>query len=80
MTIGARIMMARRAAGISQLELADRAGVPTNDLSQYECDKATPDSSVLARLGRALDVQPNYFFRRSMVHSLAFPKGVRSHK
>ena len=80
MTIGTRIMMARRAAGISQTELAQRAGVTANDLSQFECDEATPDSSVLVRLGHALDVRPDYFYRRSMVHSLAFPKGVRGHK
>jgi Zn-dependent peptidase ImmA (M78 family)/DNA-binding XRE family transcriptional regulator len=61
--IGERIMQARKAAGLSQRQLADRAGVTAMAISKYETGKSTPSSGVLLALAKALGVRTEYFFR-----------------
>lgn len=49
----------RRAAGLSQSELARAAGVPQPNLSAYENDRRSPSPQVLERITRALAVRPS---------------------
>lgn len=61
--IDKRLRQARAAAGLSLRELADRADISAMAISKYERGVATPSSGVLIRLGKALDVPVEYFFR-----------------
>lgn len=49
----------RRAAGLSQSQLARAAGVPQPNLSAYENDRRIPSPEVLERLNRVLAVRPS---------------------
>ena len=49
----------RRAAGLSQSQLARAARVPQPDLSAYENGRRTPSPEVLERIKRALAVRPS---------------------
>lgn len=53
MTSGAMLRMARHQAGITQVELARRAGVTQSMISAYETDRREPAFSTLDRLLRA---------------------------
>jgi Zn-dependent peptidase ImmA (M78 family)/DNA-binding XRE family transcriptional regulator len=48
---------------MSQRQLAEMAGVSAMAISKYEHDQDVPGSAVLLRLGRALRVKVEYFFR-----------------
>ena len=63
MSIGERLKIARRTAGLSQRALAEAAGVSAMAISKYERDLDTPSSGVLLRLAQALDVKTEYFLR-----------------
>ncbi len=62
-SIGERLKVARYAAGLSQRDLAEAAGVSAMAVSKYERDLDTPSSGVLIRLAQALDVRTGYFLR-----------------
>jgi transcriptional regulator with XRE-family HTH domain len=49
-TAAALLQLARLKAGLSQRELADRAGVPATMVSAYERDKRQPTVETLLRL------------------------------
>ena len=49
----------RRAAGLSQSQLARAAGVPQPNLSAYENGRRMPSPEVLERIRRALAVRPS---------------------
>src|SRR3954468_2106809 len=49
----ALLQLARLKAGLTQRELAERAGVPTTMISAYERDKRQPTLETLLRLLRA---------------------------
>jgi Zn-dependent peptidase ImmA (M78 family)/transcriptional regulator with XRE-family HTH domain len=61
--IGERLKIARRAAGMSQRDLAEAAGVSAMAISKYERDLDIPSSGVLLRLAAALSVKIEYFLR-----------------
>lgn len=61
--IGARLKRARAASGLSMKALGEQAGVSANMIKKYEHDESMPSSGVLLKLGRALDVRSEYFFR-----------------
>ena len=61
--IDKRLRQARAAAGLSLRELADRAEISAMAISKYERGVATPSSAVLIRLGKALEIPVEYFFR-----------------
>jgi len=63
MTIGERIKIARRAAGLSQRALAEAVGVSAMAISKYERELDVPSSDVLLRLAQALNVKTEYFLR-----------------
>jgi transcriptional regulator with XRE-family HTH domain len=55
-TFGENLREARRAAGLSQEELAKRAGIDRPTISVYEHGKREPNMSTLVKLARALGV------------------------
>lgn len=61
--LGERLKLARKAAGLSQRELAGRVGVSAMAISYYERGENWPSSDVLLRLSEALDVRADYFLR-----------------
>lgn len=50
----------RESRGISQQELATKAGIGIATLSRFELGKCRPHKSTLAVIALALGVQPNY--------------------
>ncbi|GEM_PF-719982 len=54
----------RGAAGLSQRELAHRAGIAGTQLSRYETGRSRPRSEVLASLARALNVPIDALHRK----------------
>ena len=59
MTSGQRIKAARKAAGLTQQELADRLHVSFVNISQYENDKRNPKLETLRKIAAAIGV-PDY--------------------
>lgn len=55
-----RLLIARRRAGLSQGDLAQRARVHISDISKYERGRSVPTLARLARLCRALGVSADY--------------------
>lgn len=58
--MGARIRGARLRAGLSQAELADRAGVRQPTMYRYEQRGMVPSGTVLARIADALEVDATW--------------------
>ena len=61
--IGKRIKRARAAAGLSMQALGKHVGVSANMIKKYEHNVSMPGSAVLIKLGKALGVRSEYFFR-----------------
>jgi Zn-dependent peptidase ImmA (M78 family)/DNA-binding XRE family transcriptional regulator len=61
--IGERLKRARDAANLSLRALAEKVGVSQTTISKYEKEQATPDSTMLLKLARAVGVKSEYFFR-----------------
>ena len=60
MSIGERISELRKAAGISQLELAKDMEVSRQAVSKWETDQSNPDAANLIRLAEILDTDIEY--------------------
>ena len=60
MTTGQMIKKVRRAAGMTQQELADRLGISYVGVSQWETDKRNPKQDTLVRIANALNVPVSY--------------------
>jgi len=54
-SLARKIIKARRAAGLSQAELARRAGIRPETLNRIEKGKVTPDVATIAKIDRALE-------------------------
>ena len=54
--IGARVAAARKAAGMSQVQLAEALGIPQSTVSFYECGEGDLPSSLLVLLADVLGV------------------------
>ena len=61
-TFGDRIRDARKAAGLTQRQLADKIDVSNTSISNWENSFSMPDPDTIQHLCWALGVQPNYFF------------------
>jgi len=58
-SLARKIIKARRTAGLSQAELARRAGIRPETLNRIEKGKTTPEVTTIAKIERALEsVQP----------------------
>jgi transcriptional regulator with XRE-family HTH domain len=53
-------LTARRAAGLTQEELADQLGITQAALSRYENDLANPDDATVEWMSEILDVSPDF--------------------
>lgn len=60
--IGARLLAIRKAAGYSQRQLAERAGVPHAQISIVEQNKSSPSVSSLRKILSGLDLTMGDFF------------------
>ena len=56
MTLGERIALARKKAGLSQEQLGDRLGVSRQAVSKWESSQANPDVAYVAELCRICGV------------------------
>lgn len=61
--IGQRLYRARKAAGFSLRELAEKVGLSHAAIKKYEDELAVPNSAILLKLAQALQVRTEYFFR-----------------
>ena len=61
--IGERIKRARAAAGLSMQALGKQVGVSANMIKKYEHNISMPGSAMFIKLGKALGVRTEYFFR-----------------
>lgn len=60
--IGARLLAMRRAAGLSQRQLAERAGVPHAQISTIETNRSSPSVASLRKILSGLNVSLADFF------------------
>lgn len=60
---GERLAASRRQAGLTQRELAGRAGVTLNSIWRYEMGRRPDDYDVLARLAEAVGVSVDFLLR-----------------
>lgn len=65
--IGQRLHRARKAAGLSLRNLGAQVGLTHAAIKKYEDEHATPPSTTLLKLARALNVRTEYFFRPETV-------------
>jgi transcriptional regulator with XRE-family HTH domain len=62
-TLGLALREARRAAGVTQAELAERCDLNVNYVSLLERGERNPTASTLFAIAAALAVPPHEFFR-----------------
>ncbi|MFC2015020.1 helix-turn-helix domain-containing protein [Chloroflexota bacterium] len=74
---GGRIEQARKLAGFTQKELAERAGVNQSAVAFYEKEKTTPSEDVLRGIAEATGFLPSFFEREPFDD---FPKGSLSYR
>ena len=61
-----QLQAARMAAGLSEYDVAECVGISPAEIHDFEDDRVTPSSSVLIKLGQALNVRLAYFFRPTL--------------
>ena len=59
LTIGERLMIYRKRAGLTKKELAERAGISVTTVTKYENDVSNPDHEILSRMAIVLNVSVN---------------------
>jgi transcriptional regulator with XRE-family HTH domain len=65
---GSQLRRLREKAGLSQEQLADRAGVHRTYVSLLERNKKSPTLDVFFRLCKALQIAPSRFLARLETH------------
>ena len=80
-----RLTLARRAAGLTKRDLADRTGISAPSVSQYEAGNTEPGIAVLRRAALVVGVPVEYFFatglrRRPQFETRSFFRSLRSTK
>ena len=60
---GERLVRARKTSGLSLRALADNVGVSQTAINKYEKGLLTPDSTMLIKLAKTLNVKAGYFLR-----------------
>lgn len=66
MSTGERIRRARKAAGLSQTNLASELGKSRSMIANYETDTRTPDDETLAEIAETLGVTPQSLQDRNL--------------
>ncbi len=74
-TVGHRIGALRRAAGLSQADLAERTGVSRSAVAQWETDRAGQERDNLARIAAALDVSVEVLLQGDQARGLLVTMG-----
>lgn len=59
-----RLKAARKRRRLTQAQLADRMGLPTSSIGQFECGARQPSATNLVRLANALGVSTDYLLGR----------------
>ena len=59
---GDKIRSARKAAGLTQRQLADKIDATNTSVSNWEKNLSQPSADVIQKLCAALQVEPNYFY------------------
>lgn len=62
MTFGEKLRQARKAAGLTQKELAQAVELKHNAVSNWEKGISSPDPATIRRLCHILRMPPNFFF------------------
>lgn len=67
MTLGEKLKIARKQAGLSQEQLSEKLGVSRSAVAKWETDNGIPDVDNLKTLSRLLNVSIDYMLgqRRS---------------
>ena len=65
---GDRIRNGRKAAGLTQRQLADRLGVSNTSISNWEKGLSRPDADMIQKLCHILTLDPNYFYGTENAH------------
>ena len=60
MNLGENIKKARKAAGVTQKELAERLQVYQKDISRWETGVRTPSAEYIIQLCKVLDISADY--------------------
>jgi transcriptional regulator with XRE-family HTH domain len=76
--IGKRIRLRRKALGLSQAEVAARAGMQFRQIHKYECCENRTSAVVLWKLACALEVGVHYFFEGWRDGAVASPSPEES--
>ena len=77
-SLGAKLRSIRDERGLSQRELAQKAGLSTNAVSLIERDETSPSVATLQSLAAALGVKMSFFFEEDgPQHVLHVKSGVR---
>ena len=63
MSIGSKLAQARKAANLTQEQLAERLGVTRQAVSRWESDAAYPETDKIVRMARLLNVSCDYLLR-----------------
>jgi Zn-dependent peptidase ImmA (M78 family)/DNA-binding XRE family transcriptional regulator len=64
---GERLIRARKTAGLSLRALADSVGVSQTAINKYEKGILIPDSTMLMKLAKVLEVKAGYFLRANLL-------------
>ncbi len=77
-TFGERLKVLREKAGLSQAELAERAGISQRAISHWELGKREPLISAVQKLCAALGVSCDVFFAKDEDSSAEDPEPTKA--
>lgn len=64
-TLGEKIRVVRQKKGLSQIELAENAGIYQKNISRYENGTTDPSATALKKIANALGVTADYLLSNS---------------
>jgi transcriptional regulator with XRE-family HTH domain len=73
---GLRLAQLRKAAGLSQIELAKAVGVPQQSIAYWETVATPPRSDVLPKMAKALGVRVEDILGDTPIHAVRRPGPV----
>lgn len=76
MTIGEKIKIARCNARLTQRALAEKCGIATGTVQQYELGKRQPRIEQLLKIAEALNISPIHFLNDEEIQELKKPHTV----
>lgn len=67
MSLGKRLRMARKAAGLTQKSLADMVGIGASSIANYETGVSAPNEDILINLMKALSIDANFLYADDII-------------